>query len=105
MRRPVRRSVRPSKRTWVRVHPAASVSQVNVPREMVLHARRSGLRSRASELLRARCAATGKRRSVTSIAPRPALARRAWIPLAFAATLVLAVAGVFSSASATAQRF
>lgn len=61
----------------------------------VLHARRPGLRCSASDLLRARCAATGKRHSVTPIVPRPSLARRAWIPLAFAATLVLAVAGVF----------
>lgn len=61
----------------------------------VLRARRPLLRCSASEQLRARCAATGKSRSVTPIVARPSLRRRTWVPLAFAATLVLAVAVVF----------
>lgn len=55
----------------------------------VLHARRAQLRPRASELLRARCVAHAR-----TAAPRRSLLRRA-APFSLAATLVLAVAGVF----------
>lgn len=50
---------------------------------------RDRLRACASESLKARCAA--QRRST----PAGLLTRRAWVPLSLAATLVLAVAGVF----------
>ena len=62
----------------------------------VLHARRNELVAAASPELRRRCAAC------VSSAPAPAagwsaprIARRTWVPLSFAATIVLAVAGVF----------
>jgi anti-sigma factor RsiW len=55
----------------------------------VLHARREQLRPRAPDFLRARCAAHGR-----AAAPRRSLLRRA-APFSLAATLVLAVAGVF----------
>jgi anti-sigma factor RsiW len=58
-----------------------------------LVARRPALRACASEHLRARCAAYGR-----SAARRPfpfGLSARRWVPLSLAATLVLAVAGVF----------
>jgi anti-sigma factor RsiW len=53
-----------------------------------LHARRDRLRPGASELLRARCAAQAR-----AAARRPALSRL--VPLSLAATLVLAVSGIF----------
>lgn len=56
----------------------------------VLRARREGLRASASEALRARCAAHRQRAALGGV-----LARRPWLPLSLAATLVLAVAGVF----------
>lgn len=56
----------------------------------VLGARREGLRACASEALRARCAAHRQRAAFGGV-----LARRPWLPLSLAATLVLAVAGVF----------
>ena len=59
----------------------------------VVHARRDRLRACASDALRGRCAGlgghAGARRSAAS-----AVTRR-WVPLSLAATLVLAVAGVF----------
>lgn len=58
---------------------------------VVLRARREGLRSCASDALRARCAAHRQGARVGSL-----LARRPWIPLSLAATLVLAIAGVFA---------
>jgi anti-sigma factor RsiW len=56
----------------------------------VLCARRDGLRSCASEHLRARCAAQRLGR-----AGFRAFRARTWVPLSLAATLVLAVAGAF----------
>ena len=58
----------------------------------VLHARRDALRATATESLRRRCEAIGHPAPVRSA--RAPLARR-WVPLSVAATLVLAVAGVF----------
>ena len=55
----------------------------------ILAARRETLRACASDTLRARCAAHGRRGAAAR------LTRRAWVPLSLAATLVLAVAGVF----------
>jgi anti-sigma factor RsiW len=59
----------------------------------VLVARRDSLRVCASERLHARCAAT--RRQASDGAGWRVLSRRTWVPLSLAATLVLAVAGVF----------
>jgi anti-sigma factor RsiW len=56
----------------------------------ILQARRDSLRGCASEALRARCAGHRHGARIGSL-----LARRPWIPLSMAATLVLAVAGVF----------
>ena len=59
----------------------------------VLQARRESLRPCASEHLRRRCAAQSQRRT-----PRPparSFTRRTWVPLSLAATLLLAVSGVF----------
>lgn len=57
----------------------------------VLQARREGLRACASDALRARCAAHRQgARAATAIARRP------WVSLSLAATLLLAVAGVFA---------
>lgn len=56
----------------------------------VLRARRGGLRACASDTLRARCAAHRHGARFGSV-----MARRPWIPLSLAATLLLAVAGVF----------
>lgn len=64
-----------------------------------LRARRSGLRTCASEHLKARCAAHAARRSGASLTTFPAAARRSmvrrWAPMSLAAALLLAVAGVF----------
>lgn len=56
----------------------------------ILHARRDGLRACAPDALRARCAAHGHGARLGAL-----LARRPWIPLSLAATLLLAVGGVF----------
>src|SRR5512141_1270372 len=56
----------------------------------VLRARRDALRTCASDALRARCAAHRRRAPIAGV-----LARRPWIPLSLAATVLLAVAGVF----------
>jgi anti-sigma factor RsiW len=60
----------------------------------VMVARRSALRSGASEQLRARCAEQAR-----GSVPRPSIvvrmASRRWVPLSLAATLLLAVAAVF----------
>lgn len=56
----------------------------------ILQSHREGLRVCASEALRARCAAHRHGGRVGGL-----LARRPWIPLSMAATLFLAVAGVF----------
>lgn len=56
----------------------------------VLHARRDGLRACASDALRARCAAHRQGARIGST-----MARRPWISLSLAATLLLAVGGVF----------
>jgi len=66
--------------------------------QAAIRARRSGLRTCASAHLKARCAAYAAQQpsasaSRLSPAARPSLVRR-WAPLALAATLVLAVAGV-----------
>jgi anti-sigma factor RsiW len=53
---------------------------------------REQLRSRASDTLRRRCEACRPSPAVTPAATR---VRRPWVPLSMAATLVLAVAGVF----------
>jgi anti-sigma factor RsiW len=58
----------------------------------VLHARAADLRGCAPEHLRSRCAAHA--RTAASVPRRPLL-RRSLIPLSLAATLLLAVAGVF----------
>ena len=76
-------------------------------RERVAHealrARRSGLRTCASEHLKARCAAHAARKAAPAAAPvtrfspaarRPSLIRR-WAPMSLAAALVLAVAALF----------
>jgi anti-sigma factor RsiW len=56
-----------------------------------LHTRRDRLRPAASDLLRARCAAYGR-----PVAAPPAVPRiRRLVPLSLAATLLLAVAGIF----------
>ena len=62
----------------------------------VLHARRDRLVACASPQLRQRCAAcaTEGARPLAPSVPRR-FVRRAWVPLSFAATLLLAVAGVF----------
>jgi anti-sigma factor RsiW len=60
----------------------------------VLHTRREGLRACASEGLRHRCEAHAR----AGLQTRPvgsSFARRTWVPLSLAATLLLAVAGVF----------
>lgn len=61
----------------------------------VVHARRAGLRERASEHLRARCVA--QRSEATPVRPiaRPRFGRRTIVPLSLAATMLLAVGGVF----------
>jgi anti-sigma factor RsiW len=65
-----------------------------------LRARRSGLRTCASEHLKARCAAFARRQptgTASRLAPaarRPSLVRR-WAPMSLAAALVLAVAAMF----------
>jgi anti-sigma factor RsiW len=56
----------------------------------VLHARRDQLRAAAPEGLHARCAAQRQARAARSM-----MARRPWIPLSLAATLLLAVGGAF----------
>jgi anti-sigma factor RsiW len=61
----------------------------------VLMARRGGLRSCASTRLRARCAAQRSGSAISSAAPAARLSRRSWVPLSLAATLLLAVGGVF----------
>lgn len=62
----------------------------------VVRARRGDLRSCAPDGLRARCAAQRPAAGVTPIASRrPFLGRRAIVPLSLAATLLIAVAGVF----------
>ena len=62
----------------------------------VLHARRDRLVACASPQLRQRCAAcaTAGPLPLAPAVHRP-FVRRAWVPLSFAATLLLAVAGVF----------
>lgn len=57
----------------------------------VLHARRTGLRACATERLRQRCAAQCAKRQAAPGVPR----WRRVVPLSLAATLVLAVAGLF----------
>jgi anti-sigma factor RsiW len=57
----------------------------------VLHARRDTLRACASDTLRARCAAHCHGTRAAGF-----MARRPWVPLSLAATLLLAVAGVFA---------
>jgi anti-sigma factor RsiW len=62
----------------------------------VLHARREELRTTAPEMLRRRCAAQTASIPRAAVASRlSGLVRRSWIPLSLAATLVLAIAGVF----------
>ena len=58
----------------------------------VLQARREELRSVAPDSLKQRCAAASWR--AASLRTRPPLYRR-WVPMSVAATLVLAIAGVF----------
>ena len=58
----------------------------------VVHARRDNLRPCASDALRTRCAGLRPAVSRASVA---AAASRRWVPLSLAATLVLAIAGVF----------
>jgi anti-sigma factor RsiW len=53
---------------------------------------REQLRPRASDALRRRCEAC---RPAAAVIPRLPLARRPWVPMSMAATLVLAIAGVF----------
>jgi anti-sigma factor RsiW len=60
----------------------------------VLHARREGLRASASDALRTRCAAQCAARRAVGARARM-LTRRALLPLSLAATLLLAVAGIF----------
>ena len=60
----------------------------------VLVARREELRSAAPEGLRSRCAASATSRTPAPVSVRPPLYRR-WVPLSLAATLFLAIAGVF----------
>lgn len=60
----------------------------------VVRARRERLRPCASGALRARCAAQASPRPV-SAAPVPPRVSRPWLPLSLAATLALAVGGVF----------
>src|SRR6476646_2205398 len=71
------------------------VSAEKAARE-VLHARRDRLVPCASPQLRQRCAAcaTAGPLPLAPAVHRP-FVRRAWVPLSFAATLLLAVAGVF----------
>lgn len=59
----------------------------------VLHSRRDTLRTCASQALRTRCANLS--RATTPGREASAVLRRRWVPLSLAATLVLAVAGVF----------
>jgi anti-sigma factor RsiW len=61
----------------------------------VLRARRTELRPAASETLRARCLAHRRSASAPAAAPRFAPRLRRLVPLSLAATLLLAVAGVF----------
>ena len=68
----------------------------------VLVARRDELRAQAPETLRRRCASYATPRTrrdphpdVATIAPRKAPLYRRWVPMSLAATLLLAVAGVF----------
>jgi anti-sigma factor RsiW len=56
----------------------------------VLQVKRDSLRACASDTLRARCAAHRQARLARGV-----MARRPWIPLSLAATLLLAVGGVF----------
>lgn len=69
--------------------------RVRVEEERVAHTilqtRRGGLRGRASDALRAQCAAHRHGARAASF-----MARRPWVPLSLAATLLLAVAGVFA---------
>ena len=60
---------------------------------LVVHSRREGLRCCASDALRTRCG----RLAAPPSGPRSAagVLKRRWVPLSLAATLVLAVAGVF----------
>jgi anti-sigma factor RsiW len=55
---------------------------------------REKLRGAASTDLRRRCAA-GRQTDPPAVRARPSVPRRAWVPLSMAATLVLALAGVF----------
>ena len=58
--------------------------------------RRTALRSSASDDLRRRCAASARAAEpVVIAAPAPSPSRRVWVPLSMAATILLAVAGVF----------
>jgi len=88
----------PHERAAIDAHLAACPpcrDRVTVERaaRMVIHSRRESLRCCASETLRVRC------RKLSSGAPanpaRSAVLKRRWVPLSLAATLVLALAGVF----------
>ena len=61
----------------------------------VLVARREALRVCASESLRARCAAQCRRTGADGPGRFRGVSRRTWVPLSLAASLLLAVAGVF----------
>lgn len=63
----------------------------------VLVARRDRLRVSASQDLRARCAAHGQRTGTPGAGRFLGMPRHTWVPLSLAATLVLALAGVFLS--------
>jgi anti-sigma factor RsiW len=71
------------------------VSEQRVVRA-ALAAKKPALRACASEQLRARCAAQAHVSSVLARVPFTRAVRR-WVPLSLAATLILAVAGVFLS--------
>lgn len=60
---------------------------------LVLQSRRGTLRTCASQALRTRCANLS--RATTTRREASAVLKRQWVPLSLAATLVLAVAGVF----------
>lgn len=69
------------------------VAEERAARE-VLIAHRQGLRPRASEQLRARCAAHSAAARADHFV-RHTMFRRTWVPLSLAASLLLAVAGAF----------
>jgi anti-sigma factor RsiW len=86
--------------------PCRNAAEAESAARTIVHERKDGLRPRAPESLRDRCAAIATRQSPiaianpqspiqSSIATRQSPLLRRWIPWSVAATLVLAVGGVF----------